>query len=195
MRSTQGTSLYMEKYQCWSNSVFNDFTEGLSMQSYLQMILLSFLLYMKLKHLQMISIKIWKYQITLLNKHKKSFLLAKQKKYIILRQGLIILVFLSHHTKSLGSHTWHQVYIWWTSENGILKISKTLLLLQRLQNLLPRSSLITIYKIFVRPHLDYGDFFYDQANKMQFHQKLESIQYNAYLAITGAIRGTFQEKL
>ena len=30
---------------------------------------------------------------------------------------------------------------------------------------------------------------------MFFHQKLESIQYNACLAIAGAIRGTSKEKL
>ena len=30
---------------------------------------------------------------------------------------------------------------------------------------------------------------------MSFQQKLESIQYNACLAITGAIRGTSQEKI
>ena len=41
------------------------------------------------------------------------------------------------------------------------KINKTILLLQKLQHLLPRSVLITIYKAFVRPHLDYGDIVYD----------------------------------
>ena len=76
-----------------------------------------------------------------------------------------------------------------------LKISKTLGLLRKLHNLLPRSALITIYKAFVRPHLDYGDILYDQAYNMSFHHKLESIQYNACLAITGAIRGTSKEKL
>ena len=76
-----------------------------------------------------------------------------------------------------------------------LKISKTLGLLRKLHNLLPRSALITIYKTFVRPHLDYGDILYDQAYNMSFHHKLESIQYNACLAITGAIRGTSKEKL
>ena len=30
---------------------------------------------------------------------------------------------------------------------------------------------------------------------MSFHQKLESIQYNAFLAKTGAIRGTSKDKL
>ena len=75
-----------------------------------------------------------------------------------------------------------------------LKISKTLGLLRKLHNLLPRSALITIYKAFVRPYLDYGDILYDQAYSMSFHHKLESIQYNACLAITGAIRGTSKEK-
>ena len=76
-----------------------------------------------------------------------------------------------------------------------LKISKTLVLLRKLHNMLSRSSLIAIYKAFVRPHLDYGDILYDQAYNMSFHHKLESIQYNACLAITGAIRGTSKENL
>ena len=70
-----------------------------------------------------------------------------------------------------------------------LKISKTLGLLQKLHDLLPRSALITIYKAFVRPYLDYGKILYDQAYNMSFHHKLKFIQYNACLAITGAIRG------
>ena len=68
-----------------------------------------------------------------------------------------------------------------------LKINQPLGLLSKLQNLVPRSALITIYKTFVRHHLDYGDILYDQAHNMFFHQKLKSIQYNACLAITGAI--------
>ena len=76
-----------------------------------------------------------------------------------------------------------------------LKICKTLGLLRKLHNLLPRSALIIIYKAFVRSHLDYGDILYDQAYNMSFHHKLESIQYNACLAITGAIQGTSKEKL
>ena len=74
------------------------------------------------------------------------------------------------------------------------KISKTTGLLRKLHNFLPRAALITIYKVFIRPHLDYGDILYDQAY-MSFHQKLESTQYNACLAITGTIRGTSNEKL
>ena len=75
------------------------------------------------------------------------------------------------------------------------KISKTIGLLRKLHNLLPRAALMTIYKACIRPYLDYGDIFYEQACNMSFHQKLEPIQYNACLAITGAIRGTLKKKL
>ena len=56
------------------------------------------------------------------------------------------------------------------------KINKTIGLLRKLQNLLPRTALIKIYKAFVRPHLDYGDILYHQAFSLSFQQKLESIQ-------------------
>ena len=75
------------------------------------------------------------------------------------------------------------------------KVNKTIGFLRKLHHILPRSPLLTIYKSFIRPHLDYGDIIYDQAYNASFHQKLDSIQYNAALAITGAIRGTSKEKL
>ena len=80
-------------------------------------------------------------------------------------------------------------------ETVLCKINKTIGLTRKLQNLLPRSDLITLCKAFVRPHLDYGDILYDQARNELFHLKLESIQYHACLAITGAIRGSSREKL
>ena len=70
------------------------------------------------------------------------------------------------------------------------KMCKTRGLLRKLQNLLPRAALITIYKAFSRPHLDYGDILYDQVYNIYFHQKLESVRWCACLTITGAIRGT-----
>ena len=60
---------------------------------------------------------------------------------------------------------------------------------------LSREALITIYKAFVRPHLDYSDFLFDQAFNASSHEKLESMQYNAWLSLTGTIRGTSKEKL
>ena len=75
------------------------------------------------------------------------------------------------------------------------KTNRTIGLLRKLHILLPRATLITIYQAFVRPHLDYGDVLYDQAFNSSFHEKLEFIQYNACLALTGAIRGISKEKL
>ena len=75
------------------------------------------------------------------------------------------------------------------------KVNKTIGIIRKLQNVLSRQALITIYKSFVRPHLDYGDIIYDKAFNESFHAKLESLQYNAALAITGAIRGSSSEKV
>ena len=79
-------------------------------------------------------------------------------------------------------------------KNIYSKVNKTIGLLPKLHNTLPRLHLLAIYKFFIRSHLDYGDI-YDQAYTASFHQKIESVQYNSALAITGAIRGTSKEKL
>ena len=64
------------------------------------------------------------------------------------------------------------------------------------ETILPKSSILTIiYKTFTRSRLDYTNFIYDQAYNFDFHDKRESIQCNACLAITGVIRGTSSEKL
>ena len=68
-------------------------------------------------------------------------------------------------------------------------------LMHKLNLLLPRWSLLTVYKCFIRPHLDYEDVIYDKPNLSSSTNKIESVQYNAALAITGAIRGTSKEKL
>ena len=74
-------------------------------------------------------------------------------------------------------------------------VNRIISLLCKLQNILPRAPLETIYKSFIRPHLDYGHILYDQMFNNSFHEKLESIRYNAALAITSAIRGNSGEKL
>ena len=75
------------------------------------------------------------------------------------------------------------------------KASKGVGILRKLFYLIPRTALITIYKSFIRPHIDYGDFIYDKPNNDSFVQNLESIQYNAGLAITGAIKGTSRDRI
>ena len=67
--------------------------------------------------------------------------------------------------------------------------------IKRLHDILPRDSLVAIYKSIIRPHLDYDDIIYDQRNNDSFNDKIEQLQYKACLAITGAIQGTSRECL
>ena len=80
--------------------------------------------------------------------------------------------------------------------NNILsKVNETIGLLRELQAFLLRQSSGTLYNAFTRPDLNFGDIIYDQTYNESFHQKMESIQYKAALAITSAIRGTSRENL
>ena len=81
------------------------------------------------------------------------------------------------------------------AQNVLNKVSKTIGLLRKLQKILPRLPLITIYKSFISSDLGYRNIIYDQAYNIAFYQKIESIQYNAALVITGAISGTSREKV
>ena len=47
----------------------------------------------------------------------------------------------------------------------------------------------------MRPRLDYCDVNYDKSRNKKLEDTLESIQYNATLAVAGAIKGTSKEKL
>ena len=67
--------------------------------------------------------------------------------------------------------------------------------IKRLCDILPRDSLVTFFKSFIRPHLDYGVVIYDQPNNDSFSDKTEQLQYKACLAITGAIQGASWECL
>ena len=62
-----------------------------------------------------------------------------------------------------------------------------------LEAIMRMAALLTIYNSFLRPHLDYGYVIYDRTfNDRTFQNK--SVQCNAALAITGAIRGSSREK-
>ena len=75
------------------------------------------------------------------------------------------------------------------------KVNRIIGIIHNLQHVLPRSALLTIYKSFARPHLDYGDIIYNRVQNESFKSKLESIQYNPALAINGATKGSSREKL
>ena len=58
--------------------------------------------------------------------------------------------------------------------------------IKRLGRMIPRYSLLTIYKTFVCSHHDYGDVLYDQPNSKSLCQD------NAAVVITGVVKGTSQ---
>ena len=87
----------------------------------------------------------------------------------------------------------------------ISKTRKGIGLLRYLSKYLPRHTLNELFKLYVRPHLDYGDVIYHIPAKVcefsgntilpNLMEKLESVQYSAALAVSGAWRGTSREKL
>ena len=99
------------------------------------------------------------------------------------------------HQKHLGvvldSKLDFNIYI----EQKTRNCNKIIGLIRRLSICLPRKALLTIYKSFVRPHLDYGDILYDKPGNLNFESKIEKVQYKACIAITGAIQGTSRERL
>ena len=67
-------------------------------------------------------------------------------------------------------------------------VNKGIGMLKKLSNYLAHHSLVILYKTFIRIHLDYANIIYDKPNNMDICNKIESLQYNAALAITGGIR-------
>ena len=70
--------------------------------------------------------------------------------------------------------------------------NKGLGLLKFLSKYLTREKLSLIYKIHVRPHLDYGDVIYHNQS-LESMDLLESIQYQAALIVTGCWKGSSRE--
>ena len=52
------------------------------------------------------------------------------------------------------------------------------------------SSLTTIYKSFVRPHLDHGGVIVGKTYNNSFQQRLQSLQYKVSSVITGVAEGS-----
>ena len=80
-------------------------------------------------------------------------------------------------------------------DSAILKVNKGISLIKKLTYNLPRKSLVTIYKAFLKPLIDYGDIIYDQPQNESFCEKIETVQCKAILAITSAIQGASRDKV
>ena len=89
--------------------------------------------------------------------------------------------------KHLGIHLDEKLNFNHHVKEKIAKANKGSGVIKKLSNTLSRDALLTIYKSFVRPHLDCDNIIYDQPQNESFCNKLESVQYNAALAITGEI--------
>ena len=80
----------------------------------------------------------------------------------------------------------------------IISARKGIGVIRYLSKYVSRNVLDQMYKLYVGPHLDYGDIIYhkhDPDLKLDFTKKLESTQYSAALAVSGAWRGTSRQKL
>ena len=80
-------------------------------------------------------------------------------------------------------------------DEKINNCNKIIEMMEKLFTSVSKQSLLTIYKSFVRPILNCGDIIYDKPHKCSFIGKIERVQYNACLVITGAFKGTSRERL
>ena len=104
-------------------------------------------------------------------------------------------VFCGNWQKHLGIYLDESLNFNCHNKKKMSKAMKVIGIIRKFNKEFPQHSLITIYKSFVRLHLDYGDIIYYQPNKEHPNQKIERVQYNAALANTGAINRTYQERL
>ena len=80
-------------------------------------------------------------------------------------------------------------------DDKINRCNKIIGVMKRLSMTCSRKTLLIIYKSFVGPLLDYTDIICDKPNNESFKRKLEAVQYNASLVITGMIIRTSRERL
>ena len=78
---------------------------------------------------------------------------------------------------------------------NIKRCNKITGLLRRLSVCLPRKALLTIYKSFIIPHINYGNILYDKPDSQNFESKIEKVLYKACIAITSAIQRPFIKRL
>ena len=98
------------------------------------------------------------------------------------------------HTKHLGVYLDSSLNFSKHINEAILKAKKGLSLLKYLSKYVTRNVLDLSYKLYVRPHLDYGDVIYhDQRSDLM--KLIEQVQYKAALIVSGCWKGTSRERL
>ena len=79
-------------------------------------------------------------------------------------------------------------------KEAVIKARRGIGIIRFMARYVHRDVLDQMYKLYVRPHLDYGDIIYHNQN-LHLMSKLESTQYDAALAVSGAWRGTNTDKV
>ena len=79
-------------------------------------------------------------------------------------------------------------------KEAIIKARRGIGIIRFLSKHVHRDVLDRMYKLYVRPHSDYGDFVHHNQNS-SLMSKIESTQYAVALAVSGAWRGTNTDKL
>ena len=80
----------------------------------------------------------------------------------------------------------------------ILKARRGVGIIRYISKYVSRNVLDQIYKLYVRPHLDYGIIIYhrnDPDMRLNMTKRLEQTQYHAALAVAGVWKGTNRQKL
>ena len=98
------------------------------------------------------------------------------------------------HTKHLGIHLDSCLNFSKHIKEAVLKALKGVSVLKYLSKYVARNVLDLSYKLYVRPHLDYGDIIYHNQRE-DLMKLIEQVQYKAALIVSGCWQGTSREKL
>jgi ribonuclease P/MRP protein subunit RPP40 len=98
------------------------------------------------------------------------------------------------HTKHLGVYLDSRLNFGKHIKEQVSKAMKGVSLLKFLCKYVDRNVLDLSYKMYVRPHLDYGDVIFHNQ-RMDLMELIERVQYKAALIVSGCWQGTSREKL
>ena len=98
------------------------------------------------------------------------------------------------HTNPLVVYLGSQLNLSKHIRESILKATKGISLLKYLSKYVSRRVIDLSYKLYVRPHLDYGDVIYHNQRD-DLMKLIEQVQYKAALIVSGCWQGTSRERL
>ena len=98
------------------------------------------------------------------------------------------------YTKHLGVYLDNRLNFSKHIKEAVVKATKGLAILKHLSKYVSQTILDLCYKLYIRPHLDYGDVIYHNQ-RVDLMTLLETVQYKAALIVSGCWQGTSRVKL